>query len=122
MKPHDAIDNVEAWAVVIGDLLMLVPPELRAAVLARAVNNETSEHLIAQGHNFVFHGESAPRWRHLPAIMQLKSLVVQVFVRTIANEHSPQDAQRILYTKQRHGRGSGQLADYLPSRSKAVKR
>jgi hypothetical protein len=45
--------------------------------------------------------------------MRLKSLVVQVFVRNIANNHSPGDTAEILFAQHRYGAGSGCLRDYL---------
>jgi hypothetical protein len=58
--------------------------------------------------------EQSPGWRHWNAIMRLKSLVVQVFVRDIANDYSAADAAKILFAEHRHGHGSGRLRDYLP--------
>jgi hypothetical protein len=45
--------------------------------------------------------------------MRLKSLPIQVFVRDITSDYSPEDAAAILFTYHRHGAGSGLLADYL---------
>ena len=45
--------------------------------------------------------------------MRLKSLVVQVFARSIRNNHSPQRAAEILFAHHRHGTGSGDLSDYI---------
>jgi hypothetical protein len=45
--------------------------------------------------------------------MRLKSLVVQVFTRSITNNHSPKDAAGILFARHRHGYGSGSLGDYI---------
>ena len=45
--------------------------------------------------------------------MRLKSLVVQVFARSITNNHSPQDAAALLFADHRYGTGSGCLGDYI---------
>jgi hypothetical protein len=57
-----------------------------------------------------------PGQRHWNAIMRIKSLLVQVFVRDIANNHTPQDAASILFAKHPHGTGSRLLQHYLPDR------
>jgi hypothetical protein len=56
---------------------------------------------------------TAPGIRHWNVIMRLKSLLVQVFVRDITNNHSKADAAAILFVEHRHGTGSGWLPDYL---------
>lgn|SRR5262249_29913502 len=57
--------------------------------------------------------DNTPGLRHWNAIMRLRSLVVQVFVRRIRNNHSPKDAAQILFARHPHGSGSGELRDYL---------
>jgi hypothetical protein len=56
---------------------------------------------------------NTPEYRHRNVIMRLKSLVVQVFIRDITNNHSPERATEILFAHHRHGSGSGLLEDYL---------
>ena len=46
--------------------------------------------------------------------MRLKSLLVQVLVRDITSDHSPEDARAILFVQHHYGTGSGCLRDYLP--------
>jgi hypothetical protein len=115
------VENIEAWAEIVADLLCHVPPDRRADVLELAAKNEEAEaqeRREASG-GLVFHTFSDD-WmnksgqRHWNAIMRIKSLLVQVFVRDIANNHSPQDAASILFTEHPHGFGSRQLQDYLP--------
>ena len=55
-----------------------------------------------------------PHHRYWNVIMRLQSLVVQVFVRRISNNHSSKDAAAILFAKHPYGQGSRMLADYLP--------
>jgi hypothetical protein len=114
------IENVEAWAEIIADLLHHAPPDKRAEILALATKNEETkaqEREVNGGITFVTFSDdwiSKPRQRHWNAITRIKSLLVQVFVRDIANNHSPQDAADILFTEHPHGHGSRQLQDYLP--------
>jgi hypothetical protein len=45
--------------------------------------------------------------------MRLKSLVIQVFTRCITNDHSPQDAAKLLFADDPFGTGSCCLGDYI---------
>jgi hypothetical protein len=115
------IANVEAWAEVVEDMLALIPPDNRIEALRIAVEKEGAarkERAETGGLCFVrFDNDEAWRnsagMRHWHAIMRLKSLVVQVFVRDITNDHSPEDAAKILLAHHRYGHGSGRLGDYL---------
>jgi hypothetical protein len=51
--------------------------------------------------------------RRGPVVMRLKALLVQVFARSIANNHSPEDAAELLFAPQQFGTGSGELLDYI---------
>jgi hypothetical protein len=121
-EDDDDIGNVEAWAVIIEDLLHSVPPEQRAEVLALAVKKEEANRKEREKHGGIIIWDAAemlakmhtdPGIRHWNAIMRLKSLIVQVLVRNISNNHSPRDAARLLFAPHRHGHGSGLLQDYL---------
>jgi hypothetical protein len=106
------VENVEAWATIIADLLCHAPPDRRAAILALATTNEETEaqERGASGRlryiTFSDDWMNSPGVRHRNAIARIKSLLVQVFVRDIANNHSKQDAANILFTEHPHGRGS----------------
>jgi hypothetical protein len=122
---HD-IENVEAWAVVIGDMLHLVPLEHRAAVLALATANEDAERKKREANGGLLtpvaaFDPSKPGLRHWNAVMRLKSLLIQVFTRDITNNYNARDAAQILFAPHRYGTGSRALLDYiadlLPSRS-----
>ena len=119
-EDREDIENVEAWAEVIKEVLRLVPMDRRAAVLALAAKNEEAEReeweRSAGALKFVDLTEdykNSPGIRHWHTIMRLKSLVVQVFVRRITNNHSPKDAAQILFASHPYGTGSGELRDYL---------
>jgi hypothetical protein len=121
-EDQNDVENVEAWAEVIEDLLYLVPPGQRAAVLALASKNEEAEAKEREAHGgfriwsateLEEHCKGSPGLRHWDAIMRLESLVVQMFVRHITNNHSAEDAARILFAQHRYGHGSGRLQDYL---------
>src|SRR5262249_18161540 len=119
------VENVEAWAEVIADLLRLVPIDQRSTVLALATKNEEAEckpRAATGGLRCFSYAElvalkDSPGRRHWNAIMRLKSLVVQVFVRSVTNNHSPKDAAHILFATHAYGRGSGLLQDYLSNLS-----
>jgi hypothetical protein len=110
------VENVEAWAEILKEVLYCVPIELRAQMLALATKNEEAEREV--GIRLIPFPELGvdnrrPGHRHWHAIMRLKSLVVQVFVRSIANKHSRKDATQILFAPHPYGSGSGLLRDYL---------
>jgi hypothetical protein len=45
--------------------------------------------------------------------MRLKSLIIQVFARTISNSHSPRDAAKLLFAEHPYGTGSRYLGDCI---------
>jgi len=119
------IENLEAWAEIIRNVLWHVPPDRRGQVLSLTTEREEAERQEREespGLKFMTLNEdwaNTPGARHRNAIMRLKSLLVQVFVRDIANNHSQQEAADILFVQHRHGTGSGLLEDYLPERKPA---
>jgi hypothetical protein len=109
------IQNVEAWAVIFEDLLHLIPPELCLKVLELATKRQevrSKANLLIHSGEFVKQASLAIR--HWNAIMRLRSLVVQVFARTITSENSHADAAELLFARHRFGHGSQCLSDYLP--------
>jgi hypothetical protein len=113
--------NVEAWTVVIADLLYRVPCELRLEVLTKALADEQAKAAEREADDgslkFYDLGDpenmDTPGLRQWNVVMRLKSMLVQAFVRNISNNHSPENASAILFAHHRHGTGSGLLADYL---------
>ena len=102
-------DDILNWAETIQDLLYLVPREDRAAVLAEATRivAEDNERDPLRGMSL----EEIPLcdpYRTMP----LKSHVVLMFTRDITNNHSPLDADKLLFMQHR-GPGSGRLLDYI---------
>jgi hypothetical protein len=122
-EDRNDIENVEAWAVVIEGMLARVPPELRAEILALAMKNEAAE--IEEGNtnplriidlsddDLVGLSDNTPGLRHWNVVMRLKALLVQMFVRSIVNNHSPETAAALLFGHHQFGTGSGVLQDYL---------
>lgn len=117
------IDNVEAWVEIVEDMLWLAPADRRADILElafakeKASRNERAKHDGFIVYSFNDLDMNTPGVRHWNAIMRLKSLVVQVFIRNITNEHSPEDAAAILFADHRYGTGSGRLSEYLDNLS-----
>jgi hypothetical protein len=117
------IENVEAWAEVIRDILDLIPNEQRMEVLALAGKDEEKierEHeeeparvdarLDTLGLQFLSRLDGL-YWHSIP---RLKSLVVQMLVRDIVTHHSPKEAAQILFAPHPYGNGSKRpLQDYL---------
>src|SRR5262245_61656583 len=110
------LENIEAWAAIIEDLLFRVPPDMRAQVLALAGKNEEAARKKREARVMMSAAEAlanmdSPGIRHWNAIMRLKSLVVQMFTRNITNNHTPADAAKLLFADHRYGTGSGSLSD-----------
>ena len=115
-----AAQRRQAWAEVILDVLDRVPGSKREEVLRLALRREREEREEEERTGGIFTLEeldmNEPGMRHRNAIMRLKSLLVQVFVRNITNNHSPENARAILFAGHPHGTGSRRLEDYLPKR------
>jgi hypothetical protein len=111
------IGNVEAWAEVVESLLNLMPTKTRMDVLRLAVANEEAAIKDREAHGpfklISFAELMRTPLKPMAPVMRLKSLVVQVFTRSITNNHSPKDAARLLFARHRHGYGSGALGDYI---------
>jgi hypothetical protein len=54
-----------------------------------------------------------PDLRHWHATFRLESLIVQVLTRGIRNNHSADNAAKILFADRPNGTGSGWIAEYL---------
>ena len=111
------VENVEAWADVFRNLLHLIPLDRRAEVLALVTKNDEAER--AQRFRFVDLAKLKPL-RNFNATMRLRSLVIQVLVRCVTNNHSKEDAAALLFVEHRYGYGSRRLGDYLPKSSRKV--
>jgi hypothetical protein len=57
--------------------------------------------------------DDLPGLRHWDAIMRLRSLVIQALTRRIRNNHSPEEAAKLLFAGHPHGHGSGWIVEYL---------
>jgi hypothetical protein len=107
---------------VIKRLLALISSEKQLDVLALLkANVEAEQEEIKKNGGYVLHWldlsdeswKNSPYHRYRGRIMRFKSLVLQVFARDIINNHSPENAARILFAEHRNGHGSGYLPDYL---------
>jgi hypothetical protein len=112
------IENTE----IFYDILRLIPGD-HAELLALVTKNENERTEKAKGGGLpVFDASEisldTPGIRHWNAIMRLRSVVVQVFTRRIANNHSRPDAAAILFALHPYGHGSRCLGDYLPPEPK----
>ena len=122
VETEEDVQNVEAWAEIIKDISYLIPIDQRLDVLMLALKNEEvqkAERDARGGKLFFMTAKElskidTPGLRHWHTIIRFQSLVVQVLMRRIANNHSAADAKKILFVQHRYGRGSGLLEDYLP--------
>lgn len=114
--------ETETAALVIEDLLDLLPPEKRAAALAKAVAVENARgerrktdplemEFLDDGFSERF--MKSPSFRYWNRVMRLKARLIYVFTRNITNNHSPEDAARLLFERHHNVAGSGWLSEYL---------
>jgi len=119
-ESREDIENVEAWAEVFRAILSRVPTDQRVAVLALVTKNEEGRRAEYAKHGgFKPVNAASVDWRSHPAnrywkvVMRLKSLLIQILVRDITNNHSAKDAAAILFAEHPFGCGSRRLGDYL---------
>jgi hypothetical protein len=112
--------EIETAAVVIEHLLHQVTPDKRAAVLERALETEKAEQKEREKHNGLRVWSAAemadmntPGLRYWNDVMEFNARLVYVFTRNIVNNHSPKNAAKLLFTRQRAAAGSGYLEEYI---------
>jgi hypothetical protein len=114
---EDDIKNISAWAEIVIDMLWLVPCDLREDVLKLAVERAAAQKRedgrLSWAPADMKNWMQSPGIRSYHAIMRLKALLIQVFVRNITNSHHPDDAAKLLFARQRYGTGSRELRDYI---------
>jgi hypothetical protein len=104
--------DISIWSDAIDDVLFCVPPGLRLDVLRRLVDNEVKRQQQPALQPISLDYDPG-MFKHWHAEMEAKSLIVQVLTRTITNNHSPDNAARVLFREHPTGTGSGWLPDYL---------
>jgi hypothetical protein len=114
-QPEDR--EVKLWAEVIRDLMIRVPQDKRAAVLAKLTQREAAAQAKrAEGPQALklttpteFQARDDGYWND---VLNAKSAVISTFLRTVANSNHPDRRAGILFQPHR-GPGSGYLGDYL---------
>ena len=106
------------WSEIMEDVMFHVPVEVRDDVLSRLAAGQAKRKTgprfkIESLAEIVKDFETNPVHRVHNATMEARSLIVQVLTRIITNNHSDDDAARILFRCHRHGTGSGRLHEYL---------
>jgi hypothetical protein len=107
--------EAEIAAVVVADLLLrLVPKGLRTSVLSEAAIDVSPDDLPLLTPDEIDRlARESSRLNYSEEIMLFKARVIATFVRDITNNHSPEDAARILFSRQPGVPGLGLLFDYL---------
>jgi hypothetical protein len=108
-------EKLIVWREAIQKALYCVPLDDRAEVLRQLTEAHAAKLAGPRLKIISFHELTAPSetdglWN---PIIRASSLIVQVLVRTITNNHSPERASAILFREHREGTGSGWLPDYL---------
>jgi hypothetical protein len=113
--------KIEIAGVLINDLIGLSGVDGKAA-LAEAARQYAEEHADDppdSGLKFLDISEEGfakakqrPGWRHYHDVMKAEAAVAYAFIRRICNNHSPEEAERLIFGP-RPGAGSGRLMDYI---------
>jgi hypothetical protein len=106
---HDEDAETAVAAAAIEDLLYLVPAKKRAA--ARKDREKHGEFRMMSFAEIGF--DTSPGLRYWNEIMQFKARAICTFVRDITNNHSAEDASRLLFRRQPDVSGSGYLEEYI---------
>jgi hypothetical protein len=107
------------WREAMEEALFCVPPSIRGEVLAELSEKEKERAAQRAAHGpFVVltMADLAKPCDHdglFNHIAEATSLIVQVLVRSITNEHSAEDAAKILFREHRRGTGGRWLPAYL---------
>jgi hypothetical protein len=117
-ESEEDISNVEAWAEIVEDLLYLVPVKDRMKVLDIARTKEEAAIAERAEHGgftvWTFNADdNSQALRNWNVIMRLKSLIIQVFTRNITNNHSPENAAKLLFAEHPYETGGCCLSDYI---------
>jgi hypothetical protein len=108
---------ITIWTEVVRDILNLAPPSARQGIIDQLVEEQKQRLEDRKAGTLrvitIDQLKDDPGMKYCNEIMEAMSTVVQSFVRIITNDHSREDAARILFRWHRDGHGSGLLADYL---------
>jgi hypothetical protein len=103
---------IAVWFKAMQNVFFRVPPAVRMKVLNRLTASEIER--ANKPIRFISPGDFDPamfkNWR---AEKEAASLIIQVLVRSITNNHSPENAAKVLFRDHLRGTGSGWLPDYL---------
>jgi hypothetical protein len=104
--------NISVWFEALENVLFCVPPAFRLEVLRRLMASET-ERQEKPIQFLSFSDLELIDFTNRHAAEEAVSLIIQVLVRSITSDHSPDDAAKVLFREHRMGTGSGWLPDYL---------
>ena len=109
-----------AWFKALNNILeSCVPNSVRLDVLRRLTDDEierqkkAGELQIYTAAEFVNDPKFREYLKYHGEVMEAYSIIIQVLTRLITNNHSPEDAAKILFREHRRGTGSRWLPDYL---------
>jgi hypothetical protein len=108
-----ADENVAVWSAALEDVLFCVPRNLRLEALRRLISSEEERQSAGPLRFWTVADLDAAEFKYWHAEKEAASLIIQVLVRSITNNHSEADAARVLFREHRGGTGSGWLPDYL---------
>jgi hypothetical protein len=108
-----ADENVAVWFAALVDVLFCVPRDFRLEALRRLIGGEEERQCTGPLKFWTFSDIDLAEFKYWRAEKEAARLIIRVLVRSITNNHSKDDAARVLFREHRMGTGSGWLPDYL---------
>jgi hypothetical protein len=108
-----ADEHVAVWFAALEDVLFCVPRDFRLEALRRLISSEEERQSADSLRVWTVSDFDPAEFKFWHAEKEAASLIIQVLVRSITNNHSKDDAARVLFREHRMGTGSGWLPDYL---------
>jgi hypothetical protein len=103
---------IAVWFKAMQNVLFCAPPAVRLELLNRLTAREIER--TEKPIRLISLADFDPAmFENRHAEKEAASVIIQVLVRSITNNHSPDDAAKVLFREHRRGTGSGWLPDYL---------
>jgi hypothetical protein len=108
-----ADEHVVVWLAALEDVLFCIPRDFRLEALRRLISSEEKRQSAGPLRFWTFSDIDLAEFKYWHAEKEAASLMIQVLVRSITNNHSRDNAAKVLFREHRMGTGSGWLPDYL---------
>ena len=104
---------IAVWTEVVEHVLYCVPPSIKREIVAAVVEKTNEPQKTAWTFADIEEMGQGPGLKYWDAINEAMSLVIQVLLRRITNNHSAEGAAKVLFREHRYGTGGCWLPEYL---------